>query len=93
MQVAVFLSCWYPTREVQNYRMPQIRLYVAHSPLRRAVGEVMYPELKSDITGGIARVKLIHLDLLARDAICAAETHCPDTRTFDQTTEFVVISP
>tara|TARA_B110000444_G_C18798089_1_gene575967 strand:- start:448 stop:669 length:222 start_codon:yes stop_codon:yes gene_type:complete len=73
--------------------MPQIRLYVAHSPLRRAVGEVMYPELKSDITGGIARVKPIHLDLLARDAICAAETHCPDTRTFDQTTEFVVISP
>ena len=53
--------------------MPQIRLYVAHSPLRRAVGEVMYPELKSDITGGIARVKLIHLDLLARDAICATE--------------------
>ena len=73
--------------------MPQIRLYVAHSPLRRAVGEVMYPELTSDITGGIARVKPIHLDLLARDAICAAETHCPDTRTFDQTTEFVVISP
>jgi hypothetical protein len=73
--------------------MPQIRLYVAHSPLRRAVGEVMYPELKSGITGGIARVKPIHLDLLARDAICAAETHCPDTRTFDQTTEFVVISP
>ena len=53
--------------------MLQIRLYVAHSPLRRAVGEVMYPELKSDITGGIARVKLIHLDLLARDAICATE--------------------
>lgn len=53
--------------------MPQIRLYVAHSPLRRAVGEVMYPELKSDITGGIARVKPIHLDLLARDAICATE--------------------
>jgi hypothetical protein len=72
--------------------MLQIHLYVAHSPLRRSLGKVMYPELKSDITGGIARVKPIHLDLLARDAICATEAHCSNTRTFDQTTEFVVIS-
>ena len=33
----------------------------------------MYPELTADVTGGIARFKPIRLDLLARDAICAAE--------------------
>ncbi|MFT4670688.1 MAG: hypothetical protein ACI945_000020 [Pseudohongiellaceae bacterium] len=35
------------------------RIYVAHSPLRRAVGKAIYPELTPDLTGGIARLKPI----------------------------------
>ena len=48
-------------------------IYVAHSPLRRAVGKAMYSDLTKEVIGGIARFKPIRLDLLARDAICAAE--------------------
>jgi hypothetical protein len=66
-------------------------LYVAHSPLRRAVGKAMYPELTPDITGGIARFKPIRLDLLARDAICAAEGRGANASTLDQATELAAI--
>ena len=30
-------------------------IFVAHAPLRRAVGKAIYPELTPDILGGIAR--------------------------------------
>ena len=67
-------------------------IYVAHSPLRRAVGKAMYPELTQDVTGGIARFKPIRLDLLARDAICAAEARGANASTLNQTTELAAIN-
>jgi outer membrane protein assembly factor BamB len=66
-------------------------IYVAHSPLRRAVGKAMYSDLTPDITGGIARFKPIRLDLLARDAICAAEARGANTSTLDQTASSAAI--
>jgi len=67
-------------------------IYVAHSPLRRAVGKAIYPELTQDVTGGIARFKPVRLDLLARDAICAAEARGANTSTLHQTTERAAIN-
>ena len=67
-------------------------IYVAHSPLRRAVGKAMYPELTPDITGGIARYRPIRLDLLARDAICAAQARAANAITLDQATHMAAIS-
>jgi outer membrane protein assembly factor BamB len=67
-------------------------IYVAHSPLRRAVGKAMYPELTPDITGGIARFKPIRLDLLARDAICAAEARGANAGTLNQSTDMAAIN-
>ena len=52
---------------------PDGSIYVAHSPIRRAAGKAMYPELTPDLTGGIARYKPIRLDLLARDGDMTAE--------------------
>jgi outer membrane protein assembly factor BamB len=71
---------------------PDGSLYVAHSPLRRAVGKAMYPDLTADVTGGIARFKPIRLDLLARDAICAAEARAANASTLDQTTASAAIN-
>ena len=67
-------------------------IYVGHSPLRRAVGKALFPELTADVTGGVARFKPIRLDLLARDAICAAGARAANTNTLDQTTQFAAIS-
>jgi outer membrane protein assembly factor BamB len=67
-------------------------IYVAHSPLRRAVGKAMYSDLTPDITGGIARFKPIRLDLLARDAICAAEARGANAGTLNQATELAAIN-
>lgn len=67
-------------------------IYVAHSPLRRAVGKAMYPDLTQDVTGGIARFKPIRLDLLARDAICAAEARGANASTLNQTADLAAIN-
>lgn len=67
-------------------------IYVAHSPLRRAVGKAMYPELTADITGGIARFKPIRLDLLVRDATCAAEARGANASSLNHTTELAAIN-
>ena len=66
-------------------------IYVVHSPLRRAVGKAMYPELTPDITGGVARFKPIRLDLLVRDAVCAAEARGSNASTLSQATEAAAI--
>ena len=70
---------------------PDGSIYVAHSPLRRAVGKAMYPELTADVTGGIARFKPIRLDLLARDAICAAEARGANASTLNKTLDLTAI--
>ena len=67
-------------------------IYVAHSPLRRAVGKAIYPDLTPDVTGGIARFKPIRLDLLARDAICAAEARGANASTLNQTSDLAAIN-
>ena len=71
---------------------PDGSLYVAHSPLRRAVGKAIYPDLTPEVTGGIARFKPIRLDLLARDAICAAEARAANASTLDHATEPAAIN-
>lgn len=71
---------------------PDGSIYVAHSPIRRAVGKAMYPALTPDLTGGIARYKPIRLDLLARDAICAAEARAANASTLNPTTESAAIN-
>ncbi|MFB1001766.1 MAG: hypothetical protein QMC22_04415, partial [Pseudomonadales bacterium] len=60
-------------------------------PLRRAVGKAIYPELTADIIGGIARSKPIRLDLLARDAICAAEARSANASTLNPLSELTAI--
>jgi hypothetical protein len=70
---------------------PDGSLYVAHSPLRRAVGKAIYPDLTPKITGGIARFKPVRLDLLARDAVCAAEARSANTSQLDKVTELTAI--
>ncbi len=53
---------------------PDGGLYTANSPLRRVTGQVLFPaKTPASITGGITRYKPIRLDLLARDAVCAAQ--------------------
>ncbi|MCP4196855.1 MAG: PQQ-binding-like beta-propeller repeat protein [Proteobacteria bacterium] len=67
-------------------------IYVGHSPLRRAVGKAFYPDLTPDVIGGISRFKPIRLDLLARDAICAAWARAANTSTLDQVAETAAVS-
>ncbi len=67
-------------------------IYVAHSPLRRAVGKAIYPELTQDVTGGIARFKPIRLGLLARDAICAAEARGANASTLNPTMDLAAFN-
>lgn len=71
---------------------PDGSLYVAHSPLRRAAGKAMYPDLTPDVIGGIARFKPIRLDLLVRDAVCAAEARAANASTLEQTAEAAAIN-
>ena len=52
----------------------------------------MYPDLTPEVTGGIARFKPIRLDLLARDAICAAEARGANASTLDHATELAAIN-
>lgn len=67
-------------------------IYVGHSPLRRAVGKALYPELTPEVTGGIARFKPIRLDLLARDALCAAGARAANASSLDQAAEMAAVS-
>ena len=53
---------------------PDGGLYTANSPVRRVTGQVLFSGLTpAPIIGGISRYKPIRLDLLVRDAVCAAE--------------------
>ncbi|MFB1033832.1 MAG: hypothetical protein QMC38_00655, partial [Sinobacterium sp.] len=56
------------------------------------VGKAIYPELTQDITGGIARFKPIRLDLLARDAICAAEARGANASNLNQVIDLDAIN-
>jgi hypothetical protein len=71
---------------------PDGSFYVAHSPLRRAAGDAMPPDLTPAIIGGIARFNPIRRDLLARDAICAAEARGANASTLHERTERAAIN-
>ena len=71
---------------------PDGSIYIGHSPIRRAVGKAMYPNLTPDLTGGVARYKPIRLDLLVRDAVCAAEARSANASTLDANTDAVAIA-
>ena len=67
-------------------------IYAAHGPMRRAVGKAFYPDLTSDVIGGVSRFKPIRQDLLARDAICAAGVRAANASSLDLTAESAAIS-
>jgi outer membrane protein assembly factor BamB len=51
---------------------PDGAIYVAHSPIRRAVVRGLLGDRVPALVGGIQRHKPIHLELMVRDAVCAA---------------------
>lgn len=53
---------------------PDGGFYTANSPVRRVSGRALFPNQTEEIIGGISRYRPIRLDIMARDAICAAAT-------------------
>ena len=47
-------------------------IYIAHSPLRRAMSRALFGDITDPVTGGIAKYAGKRLDLLIRDAVNAA---------------------
>ncbi len=47
-------------------------IYIAHSPLRRAMSRALFGDITDPVTGGIAKYGGKRLDLLIRDALNAA---------------------
>jgi hypothetical protein len=60
---------------------PNGAICTASSPVRRASGKALYPELAQDIIGGISCYKPVRYDLLARDATCAAGARARNAST------------
>jgi outer membrane protein assembly factor BamB len=60
---------------------PNGGIYTANSPVRRAGGKALYPDIADDIIGGISRYKPVRNDLLARDATCAAGVRARNAAT------------
>lgn len=48
-------------------------VYLAHSPIRRAVAHALGGRLSEPVIGGVGKYEPIRLELLARDASCAAQ--------------------
>jgi hypothetical protein len=51
---------------------PDGGVYLAHSPIRRAVAHAFLPKHTRPLVGGIGQYQPVRLDLLVRDAGCAA---------------------
>ena len=47
-------------------------VYLAHSPIRRAIAHALSQRITQPVIGGVGQYQPIRLDLLARDASCAA---------------------
>jgi len=60
---------------------PNGGVYTASSPVRRAGGKALYPDLAEDVIGGISRYEPVRNDLLARDATCAAGVRARNAAT------------
>ena len=54
---------------------PDGGFYIAGSPLRRTIARALLGDALPPLVGGIQRYRPIRLDLLARDAVCAASPH------------------
>ncbi|MCP4627646.1 MAG: hypothetical protein GY850_29635, partial [bacterium] len=52
---------------------PDGSIFTANSPVRRVMGRALLPKLTPPLIGGISKYKPIRLDLLVRDAGCAAK--------------------
>jgi outer membrane protein assembly factor BamB len=72
---------------------PDGAMYIGHSPVRRAIARALFPGLAGPLVGGIGKYAPRRLDLLVRDAACAAADRaanahvvcavCPDSATAD----------
>jgi hypothetical protein len=71
---------------------PDGSIYTANSPVRRAVGKALFPPLTQDLIGGISRYKPIRLDLLVRDAVCAAQVRASNASSLAQPAELDAIN-
>ncbi len=58
--------------------------YIGSSPVRRAVARGLLGDMVPPITGGIQRYKPVRLDLLVRDATCAAEARALNAVTISE---------
>jgi len=70
---------------------PDGGIYTSNSPVRRAVGKALFPALTQDLIGGISRYKPIRLDLLVRDAVCAAQARASNASSLAQPAELDAI--
>ena len=59
---------------------PDGGFYTAGSPVRRAIGRGLLGDKLPPLVGGIQRYKPIRLDLLVRDAACAAAARADNAR-------------
>jgi len=72
---------------------PDGAMYIGHSPVRRAIARALFPDLAGPLVGGIGKYAPRRLDLLVRDAACAAADRagnahavyevCPDSSSAD----------
>jgi hypothetical protein len=72
---------------------PDGAVYLGNSPIRRAMARAIFPWLTPPLTGGITKYAPKRLDLLIRDAVCAAADRaqnafsnhdlCPDAAAVD----------
>jgi outer membrane protein assembly factor BamB len=72
---------------------PDGAIYLGNSPIRRAMARAIFPWLTPPLTGGITKYAPKRLDLLIRDAVCAAAARarnayeniglCPDASITD----------
>jgi hypothetical protein len=70
---------------------PDGGIYTTNSPVRHAVGKALFPGLTQDIIGGISRYKPIRLDLLVRDAVCAAQARASNASSLAEPAELDAI--
>jgi len=63
---------------------PDGGIYLANAPVRRAIARAKFGDKVPALLGGITRHKPIRLDLLVRDATCAAAARVANTLNYPQ---------
>lgn len=61
---------------------PDGAMYIGNSPVRRAIARALFPSLTPPLTGGISKFAPERLDLLVRDAACAADARAANAADF-----------